>query len=52
MDKDCMKLHYMAPNIYIAGAGTAADCDWVKFFKKIYKEFFYRSTIILLKLDV
>lgn len=29
MDKDCMKLHYMAPNIYIAGAGTAADCDWV-----------------------
>ncbi len=21
------KLHYMAPNIYCAGAGTAADCD-------------------------
>lgn len=26
-DKNCQKLHYMAPNIYCAGAGTAADCD-------------------------
>merc|ERR1712070_765517 len=25
----CMKLHYMAPNMYSAGAGTAAGCDWV-----------------------
>jgi len=26
VDKNCAKLHYMAPNIYCAGAGTAADC--------------------------
>eukprot|EP00294_Goniomonas_avonlea_P016664 CAMPEP_0114555100 /NCGR_PEP_ID=MMETSP0114-20121206/8571_1 /TAXON_ID=31324 /ORGANISM="Goniomonas sp, Strain m" /LENGTH=324 /DNA_ID=CAMNT_0001740207 /DNA_START=45 /DNA_END=1018 /DNA_ORIENTATION=+ len=26
-DKNCEKLHYMAPNIYCAGAGTSADCD-------------------------
>lgn len=26
-DKNCQKLHYVAPNIYCAGAGTAADCD-------------------------
>jgi len=25
-NKNCEKLHYMAPNIYCAGAGTAADC--------------------------
>jgi 20S proteasome subunit beta 2 len=28
-DKNCMKLHYLAPNIYTCGAGTAADCDHV-----------------------
>ena len=26
-NKNCEKLHFMAPNIYCAGAGTAADCD-------------------------
>jgi len=26
-DKVCQKLHTIAPNIYCAGAGTAADCD-------------------------
>ncbi len=26
-DKNCEKLHYVAPNMYCAGAGTAADCD-------------------------
>jgi len=26
-NKNCEKLHYLAPNIYTAGAGTAADCD-------------------------
>jgi len=26
-DKNCEKLHNLAPNIYCAGAGTAADCD-------------------------
>jgi 20S proteasome subunit beta 2 len=29
MEKLCMKLHPLAPNMYCAGAGTAADCDWV-----------------------
>ena len=28
-DKNCMKIHYLAPNIYCCGAGTAADCDHV-----------------------
>lgn len=28
-DKNCEKLHKLAPNIYCAGAGTAADCDHV-----------------------
>eukprot|EP00088_Acartia_fossae_P027895 TRINITY_DN28657_c0_g2_i1.p1 TRINITY_DN28657_c0_g2~~TRINITY_DN28657_c0_g2_i1.p1 ORF type:complete len:296 (-),score=59.97 TRINITY_DN28657_c0_g2_i1:405-1247(-) len=26
-DKNCEKLHKMAPNMFCAGAGTAADCD-------------------------
>lgn len=29
MEKLCQKLHYMSPNIWCAGAGTAADCDKV-----------------------
>ena len=28
-EKNCFKLHDIAPNIYTAGAGTAADCDHV-----------------------
>jgi len=28
-DKNCEKLHKLAPNIYCAGAGTAADCNHV-----------------------
>ena len=28
-DKNCEKLHNLAPNIYCAGAGTAADCEHV-----------------------
>ena len=28
-DKNCMKIHYVAPNIYCCGAGTAADCNHV-----------------------
>eukprot|EP00356_Strombidium_inclinatum_P005247 CAMPEP_0170480996 /NCGR_PEP_ID=MMETSP0208-20121228/1611_1 /TAXON_ID=197538 /ORGANISM="Strombidium inclinatum, Strain S3" /LENGTH=274 /DNA_ID=CAMNT_0010753623 /DNA_START=11 /DNA_END=832 /DNA_ORIENTATION=- len=28
-DKNCEKIHYMAPNIRVCGAGTAADCDHV-----------------------
>jgi len=26
-NKNCMKIHSMAPNMYCCGAGTAADCD-------------------------
>ena len=26
-DKNCQKLHYLAPNMWWAGCGTAADCD-------------------------
>ena len=26
-NKNCENLHFKAPNIYCAGAGTAADCD-------------------------
>eukprot|EP00536_Pseudo-nitzschia_multiseries_P000632 jgi/Psemu1/300236/fgenesh1_kg.8_\ len=28
-EKNCEKIHYMAPNMYCCGAGTAADCDMV-----------------------
>lgn len=28
-DKNCKKIHYLAPHIYCCGAGTAADCDYV-----------------------
>ena len=28
-DKNCEKIHYLAPNIFCCGAGTSADCDSV-----------------------
>ena len=28
-DKNCEKIHNLAPNIFCCGAGTAADCDHV-----------------------
>lgn len=28
-DKNCEKIHHMAPNIYCCGAGTAADTEAV-----------------------
>merc|ERR1711916_160775 len=28
-DKNCEKIHYIAPNIYCCGAGTAADTEFV-----------------------
>ena len=28
-DKNCEKIHYLAPNVFCCGAGTAADCDHV-----------------------
>ncbi|KAK2550908.1 Proteasome subunit beta type-7 [Acropora cervicornis] len=28
-DKNCSKIHYIAPNIYCCGAGTAADKEYV-----------------------
>lgn len=27
-DKNCEKIHYIAPNIYCCGAGTAADTEF------------------------
>ncbi|KAF9589672.1 hypothetical protein IFM89_026927 [Coptis chinensis] len=30
-DKNCEKIHYMAPNIYCCGAGTAADTEAVTY---------------------
>lgn len=29
VDKETMKVHYIAPNIYCCGAGTAADADQI-----------------------
>lgn len=29
MDKNVQKIHYLAPNMYCCGAGTAADCDFM-----------------------
>ena len=26
-DKNCEKIHYLAPNIFVCGAGTSADCE-------------------------
>jgi 20S proteasome subunit beta 2 len=28
-DPDCLKIHFLAPNIYCCGAGTAADTEFV-----------------------
>ena len=28
-DKNCAKIHKLAPNIFCSGAGTAADCEHV-----------------------
>lgn len=28
-DKNCEKIHNLAPNVFCCGAGTAADCDHV-----------------------
>lgn len=28
-NKNCSKIHYLAPNMYCCGAGTAADCNFV-----------------------
>ena len=29
VDKKCNKIHYIAPNVRVCGAGTAADCEHV-----------------------
>ena len=29
VEKNCEKIHYIAPNIYCCGAGTAADTEFV-----------------------
>ena len=28
-DPDCLKIHYLSPNVYCCGAGTAADTEFV-----------------------
>ena len=28
-DKNCEKIHYIAPNMYCCGAGTAADTEFI-----------------------
>jgi 20S proteasome subunit beta 2 len=38
MDKNCEKIHYLAPNIWCCGAGTAADTE--KTTGEITQEFF------------
>ena len=38
-DKNCEKIHYMAPNIYCSGAGTAADCEHIT--RKYYPKHLY-----------
>jgi 20S proteasome subunit beta 2 len=32
VEKNCEKIHYIAPNIYACGAGTAADTQFVNLF--------------------
>lgn len=32
VEKNCEKIHYVAPNIYACGAGTAADTQFVNLF--------------------
>ena len=32
VEKNCEKIHYVAPNIYCCGAGTAADTQFVNLF--------------------
>jgi 20S proteasome subunit beta 2 len=32
VEKNCEKIHYIAPNIYCCGAGTAADTQFVNLF--------------------
>ena len=33
VEKNCEKIHYIAPNIYCCGAGTAADTQFVNLFQ-------------------
>jgi 20S proteasome alpha/beta subunit len=37
-DKNCEKIHFMAPNIYCCGAGTAADTEAVTGNKKFERK--------------
>jgi len=41
-DKNCEKIHYIAPNIYCCGAGTAADTEAVTG-KNAFLSFFHFS---------
>ena len=39
-DKNCEKIHYIAPNIYCCGAGTAADTENVTGAPKLCNKLF------------
>ena len=44
--KNCEKIHYIAPNIYCCGAGTAADTEQVTGLFVVYKSHFILFLII------
>lgn len=43
-DKNCEKIHYIAPNIYCCGAGTAADTENVTGEHSLLQEACHQST--------
>jgi 20S proteasome subunit beta 2 len=43
-DKDCAKIHYIAPNIYCCGAGTSADTENVTLLVSSNLELLRRQT--------
>ncbi|XVF13996.1 hypothetical protein REPUB_Repub09cG0018600 [Reevesia pubescens] len=49
-DKNCEKIHYMAPNIYCCGAGTAADTEAVTATKAMFQLLWY--LVVLMSLDL
>ena len=56
-DKNCEKIHPLAPNIFCCGAGTAADCDHVtgKFEEMndmLYQKFSHKISVRLTKFCV
>jgi 20S proteasome subunit beta 2 len=52
-DKNCEKIHYLAPNVFCCGAGTAADCDHVTgmFYKELTKFISISHLLLLLAMS-